>query len=83
MLSVYAGFETDPRREQSPEGIATVTGRDVYAGEGRKQTIDFAEVRRLKQDEKLGSAASAKRLGIGRASVYRVLSCTVATECAS
>jgi len=35
--------------------------------------IDPVEVRRLREQEKLGPAAIARRLGIGRASVYRVL----------
>jgi hypothetical protein len=40
---------------------------------GRKPTIDAAELHRLRDEEKLGPAAIARRLGIGRASVYRVL----------
>ncbi|MBV8868475.1 MAG: helix-turn-helix domain-containing protein, partial [Acetobacteraceae bacterium] len=40
---------------------------------GRKPTIEAAEVRRLREQEKLGPATIARRLGIGRASVYRVL----------
>jgi len=40
---------------------------------GRRPSIDPAEVRRLRDEEKLGAVAVAKRLGIGRASVYRVL----------
>ena len=35
--------------------------------------IDAVEVRRLRLEEKLGPAAIARQLGIGRASVYRVL----------
>ena len=34
---------------------------------------DVVEVLRLRHEEKLGAAAIARRLGIGRASVYRVL----------
>jgi DNA-binding transcriptional regulator LsrR (DeoR family) len=40
---------------------------------GRKPTIDADEVWWLCHDEKLGLAAIARRLGIGRPSVYRVL----------
>jgi DNA-binding transcriptional regulator LsrR (DeoR family) len=40
---------------------------------GRKSSIDPVEVRRLRTDEKLGATEIAERLGIGRASVYRVL----------
>ena len=82
MLGVFAEFETNLRRERQMEGIAAAKARGVYAGKGRKATIDVAEVRRLKHDEKLGPAAIAKRLGIGRASVYRVLGGKTATESA-
>ncbi|MHB8285440.1 MAG: recombinase family protein [Caulobacteraceae bacterium] len=73
MLGVFAEFETNLRRERQLEGIAAAKARGVYAGKGRRPTIDSAEVRRLRDDEKLGPAAIAKRLGIGRASVYRLL----------
>jgi DNA invertase Pin-like site-specific DNA recombinase len=36
-------------------------------------SIDRAEVQRLRFEEKLGPAAIARRLKIGRASVYRIL----------
>ena len=71
MLGVFAEFETNLRRERQLEGIAAAKSRGVY--KGRKPTIDTAEVRRLKEEEKLGPAGIARRLGIGRASVYRVL----------
>ena len=73
MLGVFAEFETKLRRERQLEGIVAATARGVYAGKGRRPTIDPAEVRRLREEEKLGPAAIAKRLGIGRASVYRLL----------
>lgn len=71
MLGVFAEFETNLRRERQLEGIKAAKARGVYTG--RKPSIDAAEVRRLRDQEKLGPAAIAKRLGIGRASVYRVL----------
>ena len=73
MLGVFAEFETNLRRERQMEGIAAAKARGVYAGKGRKPSIDPAEVRRLREVEKLGPAAIAKRLKIGRASVYRLL----------
>ena len=73
MLGVFAEFETNLRRERQMEGIAAAKARGVYKGKGRKPTIDAAEVRRLHAEEKFGPTAIAKRLGIGRASVYRVL----------
>jgi DNA invertase Pin-like site-specific DNA recombinase len=71
MLGVFAEFETNLRRERQMEGIAAAKARGVYAG--RKPRIDPAEVRQLRDGEKLGPAEIARRLGIGRASVYRVL----------
>jgi DNA invertase Pin-like site-specific DNA recombinase len=59
------------RRERQLEGIAAAKTRGVY--KGRKPSIDADEVLRLRHDEKLGPAAIARQLGIGRASVYRVL----------
>ena len=59
------------RRERQFEGIKAAKARGGY--KGRKPTIDAAELRRLCDKEKLGPAAIARQLGIGRASVYRVL----------
>jgi DNA invertase Pin-like site-specific DNA recombinase len=52
------------------EGIAKAKAAGVYRG--RKPSVDAAEVKRLKA-EGLGASQIAKRLKIGRASVYRVL----------
>ncbi len=70
MLGVFAEFETNLRRERQAEGIAKAKAEGVY--KGRPASIDAAEVRRLKA-EGLGAVAIAKRLKIGRASVYRAL----------
>ena len=78
MLGVFAEFETNLRRERQMEGIAAAKARGVYKGKGRTPTIDAAEVRRLRAEEKLSATAIARRLGIGRASVYRVLNDAVA-----
>lgn len=53
------------------EGIQKAKQAGVYRG--RKPTIDATEVRRL-QSNGMGATEIAKILGIGRASVYRVLS---------
>ena len=71
MLAVFAEFETSLRRERQTEGIRAAKARGVY--KGSKPGIDPAEVRRLREAEGLGPAAIARRLGIGRASVYRLL----------
>ena len=59
------------RRERQLEGISAAKARGVY--NGHKPSIDAAEVRRLHGEEELGPAAIARRLGIGRANVYRLL----------
>ena len=71
MLGVFAEFETNLRRERQLEGIRAAKERGVYTG--RRPSIDADEVRRLRNEEKFGPTIIAKRLGIGRASVYRVL----------
>ena len=71
MLGVFAEFETNLRRERQMEGIAAAKAKGVY--KGRPATIDPDEIRRLHREERLGPAAIARRLGIARSSVYRVL----------
>ncbi len=56
--------------ERQMEGIAKAKAAGVYRG--RKATIEPEAVRGLKA-EGLGATQIAKKLGIGRASVYRVL----------
>lgn len=70
MLGVFAEFETNLRKERQLEGIAKAKAAGVY--KGRPPSIDASKVLELK-GQGLGPAAIAKRLGIGRASVYRVL----------
>ena len=71
MLGVFAEFETNLRRERQLEGIKAAKAKGIY--KGRKPSIDPAQVRGLLEVEGLGPSAIARRLGIGRASVYRVL----------
>lgn len=71
MLGVFAQFETDLRKERQMEGIAKAKENGVY--KGRKPRIKPAEVKRLHEIEGLGATEIAKRLKIGRTSVYRVL----------
>ena len=63
--------QTNLRRERQMEGIAAAKVKGVY--KGRPATIDPAEIRRLHKEDRLGPAAIARRLGIARSSVYRVL----------
>jgi DNA invertase Pin-like site-specific DNA recombinase len=69
MLGVFAEFETNLRRERQLEGIAAAKKAGVY--KGRPATIDAAKVAKLKA-EGIGATEIAKRLKIGRASVYRL-----------
>jgi DNA invertase Pin-like site-specific DNA recombinase len=52
------------------EGIAAAKARSVY--KGRPPALEAAQVAKLKA-EGLGATEIAQKLGIGRASVYRVL----------
>ncbi|MFA9200023.1 MAG: recombinase family protein [Cypionkella sp.] len=68
ILGAVAAFETDLRKERQAEGIAKAKAAGVYTG--RKPTIDAVEVQRL-HAEGSRPAEIARKLGIGRASVYR------------
>ncbi|MCD2448909.1 recombinase family protein [Methylicorpusculum oleiharenae] len=71
MLGVFAEFETNLRRERQLEGIAAAKSRGVYRG--RKPSVNTAEIQRLRLEDKLGATEIARRLGVGRATVYRAL----------
>jgi len=71
MLGVFAEFETNLRRERQREGIVAAKARGVYRG--RKPSVDLHAIRQLREEQKLGATEIARRLGIGRASVYRAL----------
>jgi DNA invertase Pin-like site-specific DNA recombinase len=70
VLASIAEFEADLRRERQREGIERAKAAGVYRG--RKRSIDPAQVGALR-DQGHGGAEIAKKLGIGRASVYRAL----------
>ncbi|WP_371741645.1 recombinase family protein [Novosphingobium sp. 9U] len=70
ILGAVAEFENDIRRERQKDGIEKAKAQGVY--KGRPATIDAAKVQALKASG-MGAAAIAREMGIGRASVYRVL----------
>ncbi|MBZ9936645.1 recombinase family protein [Mesorhizobium sp. BR1-1-16] len=70
MLGVFAEFETNLRRERQLEGIAKAKEKGVY--KGRTPSIDPERVRAMRAEGK-GASEIAMALGIGRASVYRLL----------
>ena len=70
MLGVFAEFETNIRKERQLEGIAAAKAKGIY--KGRPASIAPDEVRKLRAAG-TGATEIAKQLGIGRASVYRLL----------
>jgi DNA invertase Pin-like site-specific DNA recombinase len=56
------------RRERQLEGIAKAKAAGVYAGKGRKPSVDRKEVARLRA-EGLGLSEIAEKLGINRVTV--------------
>lgn len=72
MLGAMAEFERGMMLERQREGIAKAKAEGKY--KGRKPTVrnQIEEIVRLK-NEGLGATAIAKQLGVGRASIYRIL----------
>lgn len=70
ILASFAEFETDIRKERQMEGIAKAKAAGAY--KGRKPSVPVELVREL-ASAGVGPTDIAKRLGIGRASVYRAL----------
>ena len=68
MLSVFAEFETNLRKERQMDGIKA--NKDKFKGRG--QTIDVSKIKELKT-KGLGATAIAKEMNIDRTSVYRLL----------
>ncbi|MCF2870502.1 recombinase family protein [Octadecabacter sp. G9-8] len=71
MMGAFAEFERNIIRKRQAEGIAKARAKGIYLG--RPKTVDRAQVKELKEAG-MGATAIAKRLGIGRATVYKVLS---------
>lgn len=69
LLGSFAEFESAIRKERQMEGIEKAKAEGRYRG--RPRTIDAADIENLLA-QGLGATEIAKRLGVGRASVYRV-----------
>ena len=80
MMGAFAQFERNIIRKRQREGIEKAKVRGVY--KGRKRSIDADQIAELKA-EGLGATAIARSLGIGRASVYRILNATETPDAAS
>ena len=72
MLAAVAAFERDLMLERQREGIAKAKAEGKYRGRAPTARRQSAEIARLK-GEGIRPVDIARRLGIGRASVYRVL----------
>jgi DNA invertase Pin-like site-specific DNA recombinase len=72
MVGAIAAFERDLMLERQREGIAAAKAAGKYKGRKATARAKADEVRALKHNG-IGASAIARRLGIGRASVYRVL----------
>lgn len=70
LLAAFAEFETDLRRERQKEGIEKAKAEGRY--KGRKPSVPVDEVKAL-HSQGIGPAEIARRLKIGRASVYRAI----------
>ena len=68
MLSVFAEFETNLRRERQMDGIAV----NRHKFKGKQQTIDTEQIKKLKR-EGLGATEIGRQMNINRSSVYRLL----------
>ena len=76
MLGAIAQFERELMLERQREGIAKAKAEGKYRGRAPTARAKASEIRRL-HGEGIGPTEIAKRLGIGRASVYRVLNLSV------
>ena len=70
MLGVFAEFETNLRKERQVAGIAKAKQERPEAYQGKKTTTDSDRVKELLA-KGLKPSEVARKLGIGRATVYR------------
>jgi DNA invertase Pin-like site-specific DNA recombinase len=72
MVAVFAEFEREVLRERVRAGIAQARKEGRTHGRPRTASLRADEVRRLKA-ERVNHSETARRLGIGRTSVRRIL----------
>ncbi len=73
MIGGIAQFEREIMLERQREGIAKAKAEGKYRGRKPTASVHNDEIKRLAEVEKLSAVEIAKRLGIGRSSVYRAL----------
>lgn len=71
MLGVFAEFETNLRKERQAEGIAHAKAKGVYKGRPADNER-IAEIFDLKR-QGIGATEIARRVGVARSYVYKVL----------
>lgn len=71
MLGVFAELETNLRKERQAEGIANAKARGVYKGRPADNER-IAEIFDLKR-QGIGATEIARRVGVARSYVYKVL----------
>ena len=76
VIGAIGQFEREMMLERQREGIAKAKSEGKYKGRAPTARAKTAEARALRA-QGLGATEIAKRLGIGRASVYRVLGTTI------
>ena len=79
LLGSIAQFEREVMLERQREGIERARREGKYKGRKPTARQKSDEVRRLKRDG-YGATEIAKKVGIGRASVYRILNEALASE---
>jgi putative DNA-invertase from lambdoid prophage Rac len=73
MLAVFAEFEREILRERVKAGITQARAKGTTFGRPKSAAKKTAEIKRLYRKEKLSKSEIARRLGIGRTSVRRLL----------
>jgi DNA invertase Pin-like site-specific DNA recombinase len=84
MLTVFAAtaqFEREVMLQRQREGIAAAKASGKYKGRAPTAKAQSAAVTQLR-DEGIGATEIARRLGIGRASVYRIMQDAEVAACA-
>lgn len=73
LLGSIAQFEREIMLERQREGIAKAKAEGKYKGRKPTEAEKVAEIKRLVAVEKLSATEAAKRVGVARATAYRVL----------
>jgi DNA invertase Pin-like site-specific DNA recombinase len=74
VLGGVATFERELMLERQREGIARAKAEGKYKGRKPTAMAKAGEIRAL-HDSGIGPSEIARRLGVGRSSVYRMLGC--------